>query len=854
MPKGTTVSNRMLRNLSSKLYHSDKRRNITAIVAIALSAMLIITVLSTILSVTSLARHHFQMMFGTQAEGVYMNTSLEWFEELRDSGHFDEVAMVARMGYYETETSAGDDNVILYAEEKTAGWNFNEMLEGRWPKKDGEIVVDEHFVQNHGGNLHVGDTVQIKLKTTFYETDGEAFICGICTANDAMKEARVYVSEEFFGKDESGYGLQTYCRFEGGKYTDEDLINFLRESEPEAKVTAAVNPTAVDKPGVGAMALLGGLIVVTVICAGLMIYTIYYISAVKNVVQYGQLKLIGITEKQIKSIVKLHALRQYATGFPIGCLAGVLFGHMLMPRLASYMGLRGSSTLIVRPEYFICAALLSLIVVYFGIRKPMSILSQVPPIHTVGFTGSTGEKAGKVRSVRFTPGRFARRNMRKRRKRTGLVVTSMSIVVLLFVITTNIIHSLSLDATLSMFNFFADIEIASYDALYLVEVGAAANVQKIPNELRNELEKISQGMDTVYHYNLYMPMLLYEQDADKFCEVVLDNDSYVINPDDEVYDVMVKRAQSYRDKGTPIIMQQSYRFYDYDNIDDFEVFEGKLDRDKFESGDYILAVALDGEGNSYYHAGDVVNLYDEFPDEFSYERDENGHYPFFDNLRTKEYTVMAVVSDEYRNQMAWGDTHTFEFEYILPTNLMETFPKTPELFMVTMNAPDADTLNAVEPLVKDCLAGMGGEDVVSYRSVGTYKESLEELSMLVALIGNGMALLVGVMALVNFLNSTVSGIAERKEEFSTLQAIGMMKRLLLKVLRLENLYTVLWAVIPGYLLGHLISVAALRKASEVLPYIRPDTALLPGIVLAVTIAGLSMIYPNRRTDVGDRKA
>lgn len=173
--------------------------------------------------------------------------------------------------------------------------------------------------------------------------------------------------------------------------------------------------------------------------------------------------------------------------------------------------------------------------------------------------------------------------------------------------------------------------------------------------------------------------------------------------------------------------------------------------------------------------------------------------------------------------------------------------------MVTMDAPDTDTLARVEPEVRACLKRMGGEDVVSIRSRSTYKEGLDQFAMEISLIGNGLAVLVGVMALVNFLNSTVSGIAERKEEFSTLQAIGMMKGLLLKVLRLENLYTVLWAVVPGFLIGQLVSAAAIGKLSETIPYFQWNGTVLPGVALAVVIVALSMIYPNRKTDVGDRK-
>lgn len=861
------VSDRMIKSIASRLYHTDRRRNITAIVAIALSAMMVIVAFSTIMSITALTRRNQQMTFGSQAEGVYMYCpNVYWPELLRNSGYFDDVSYVVYMGTYETNMAQENGNYFLYTDEKTAGWNFNEIMEGRWPQKDGEIAVDEDFIENNGGDVHVGDVIPIKLITAAQEVEQDAVVCGICSANDALDEARVYVSEEFFVRDYSGFRLETYCRFENGKYTGEDLENILNEvlsREYEARGLAyqkwepftVINPAAGDKLSAGAAALLGGLISITIICAGLMVYTIYYISGVKSVVQYGQLKLIGVTEKQIRSIVRRHALRQYVTGVPIGCLAGVIFGHVLMPVMAIYAGFGRKQTLMLKPEYFLYAAALSYVVVCFGTSRPMRILSQTPPIHAVGFTDSRKEKIVRVHSAQFTPGRFARKNIRKRRKKTMFVVTSVGIVMLIFVMTMNIIHSLNVDALIEQFNLFADIEIAADQTLRFMDTGGTGNVEEIPGELCAELEKVSKGLETVCHYNLYAFSFLYDEDAEKYCKIVLDHVGYQegLAEDGVEREMLIPRAQAYREKGTPIPVQQNYRFYDYDQISEFEVFEGAVDREKYESGEYVLAVAMDGYGDTYYHAGDVVRLYDEFPGEIDNTRDENGRYTFYDSLHTKEYTVLAVVSDTYQNQMAWGDKHTGGFEYILPTKLMDNFWKQPELFLVTMNAPDVDTLARVEPEVRACLERMGGEDIVSIRSRGTYKEGLERFAMEIGLIGNGLAFLVGVMALVNFLNSTVSGIAERKEEFSTLQAIGMMKRLLLKVLRLENLYTVLWAIVPGFLLGQLVSAAAINKISETIPYFKWNGTVLPGLLLAVVIILIAIIYPNRRTDVGDRR-
>ena len=72
----------MIRNLSSRLYHADRRRNLTAVTAIALSSMLIIVALSAVLSIGEMMRRSRQMLIGTQAEGVYPQIAYNWFEEI----------------------------------------------------------------------------------------------------------------------------------------------------------------------------------------------------------------------------------------------------------------------------------------------------------------------------------------------------------------------------------------------------------------------------------------------------------------------------------------------------------------------------------------------------------------------------------------------------------------------------------------------------------------------------------------------------------------------------------------------------------------------------------------------------
>ncbi len=852
------ISRKALDNLSSKLYRADRRRNLTAAAAVAMSAMLVVIVLSTVLTVSELMKRQLQMVLGNRAEGVYLAADYDWYEGLRDSGHFDDVRFSAGMGTWATDSSSGHANKLYYADKETADWTFNGLEEGRWPAAPDEIAVDRNFVKENGGDIRVGSRIAVTLKVSSAETKKDVAVTGICAANNVQNENRVYVSEDFFLANRSGNLISIYCRFEPGKYADRDLEGFLLDIRPDAVANAVVNPYAGNRPNTRTLVLIICLSVLVSVCAGLMVYTIYYISAVKNTAGYGQLKMLGITEKQIKQIVLRHAVCQYITGLPAGLIFGVVFAWALMPFAASFAGLQDAVPAL-RPEYFLCAAAVSLVVVLLGARKPIRMLAKVPPVHAALITEGGEKRIKRTHSVRFTPGSFAQKNIRRRAKKTVLVAVSAAVVMVLFVCTMTAVNSLNLDAFLQNFNQFADITVATEDVLdsnvdSSLRFLSNLEADYLPEGLEDRLVEVSNGMEMVSHYGLSMFAPLYGEEADKFCSIVLGNG---YRKDAEGDDFGVQRALEYQNgEKSAIPSEYDYRFYEYGQMEGFEVYEGSMNREKFESGNYVLVVAQDGEGESLYHAGDTVSLYSKYPEDADevvehFKPDENGRYAYFDALPRKDYEVLAVVGDSYRRQMCSGDAHmSTALEFIFPMQEIEGMPKKPGLFMVTMDAPDADTLERVEQRVAECLEKEGGENTVSFRSRSTYRSFLEQFGMVLALIGNGLAVLVGVMFIVSFLNSCVSGIAERKEEFATLQAIGMTRKSLIMVLRWENLYTVIAAAVPGYLVGQFLGFAAVRALSGRINYLVWTPSIFPGILLAAAMCAFAMVYPNRRTDIG----
>lgn len=78
-------------------------------------------------------------------------------------------------------------------------------------------------------------------------------------------------------------------------------------------------------------------ILLLVACA-VVIYSIFFISVKGKMREYGRLKVIGTTPKQIRRIVRREGLLLSLCGIPLGLLVGGAIGFAIFPAHWSWMG------------------------------------------------------------------------------------------------------------------------------------------------------------------------------------------------------------------------------------------------------------------------------------------------------------------------------------------------------------------------------------------------------------------------------------------------------------------------------------------------------------------------------------
>ena len=137
-------------------------------------------------------------------------------------------------------------------------------------------------------------------------------------------------------------------------------------------ILCAENEVTIQRVQPGMVIAVVGFALLFMVCGYLLIYNIFDISVTQDVQQYGLLRTIGCSTRQIKKLVNRQAVWLTVIGLPIGLAAGFVVSWMLLPSIMeffSYTALKATEVS-VSPLIFVIAALFTILTVLISIRKP----------------------------------------------------------------------------------------------------------------------------------------------------------------------------------------------------------------------------------------------------------------------------------------------------------------------------------------------------------------------------------------------------------------------------------------------------------------------------------------------------
>lgn len=237
------------------------------------------------------------------------------------------------------------------------------VKEGKLPKHPGEIALPEDALHYLGKDIAVGDTISLDISAGVmdgsipeYEFSADFRLTGILESNFVGYAAKSVLgivgngtAESLLPKDYFFYttDFKTYNKKDFQNIVN-DLASVLHVEEHCIQynwVLLDALGISYDKsegssldPGFSFMAAACILVGVLVLfAAGLVIYNIMKISITKRIREYGTLRAVGAERGQIYRLVSLQLLILCGAGIPVGLLLGILSSKAVLAAAAGIL-------------------------------------------------------------------------------------------------------------------------------------------------------------------------------------------------------------------------------------------------------------------------------------------------------------------------------------------------------------------------------------------------------------------------------------------------------------------------------------------------------------------------------------
>ena len=208
---------------------------------------------------------------------------------------------------------------------------------GELPTLEDEIVVQESFLDSLGYSNELGQTIKIPFSDGTIHDFKLTGILNVKTGDIGRYTA--IISKELVRQQYGDRGMIDYYigLKDAQNMSEEEATSYANTLAQQLEISddhVIVRSTYFNlkDENRGSDMLFYFLIgFITFIGSGIVIYSIFYISVASSIRNYGQLRTIGTTKRQIKQMVYREGKLLAAIGIPIGLVIGNVIGYFLIP-------------------------------------------------------------------------------------------------------------------------------------------------------------------------------------------------------------------------------------------------------------------------------------------------------------------------------------------------------------------------------------------------------------------------------------------------------------------------------------------------------------------------------------------
>lgn len=373
-------------------------------------------------------------MLGSMQHVMFMNISEEQMEKIEEDPQTEIMVPYKEGG--EVFKAEGVKYRYNYLESQSEKIKTFVPVEGRAPEKYNEIVVDRRFMENIGQECKIGGKVLLQAG----DTQEEFVICGFTDRPDAVSVSPVYVSREFAMESplmkETGFTAlvrildAAQMESSGFETIVYQMAADYRVKRADVNINGRFEEFLQRGNTIVYAAVFISLFILT--ACGIVIYCIFYLSVSSRTRQIGQLQTIGMTQKQIKKMVRREGFLLSSTAIPLGIVLGGIIAYLLEPQGWSFQNNALAAVII---------GIFGLIVVQISVGKPAELAAKVSPIEAAeNLNRGDNSKEHAWKHKRLTAFVLAQAGQEGNHKKTSLMTVSLSFGGVVFMIAASYLY------------------------------------------------------------------------------------------------------------------------------------------------------------------------------------------------------------------------------------------------------------------------------------------------------------------------------------------------------------------------------------------------------------------------------
>lgn len=883
----------LLNKLTLKNLKLNKKRTIVTIIGIMLSVALITAVTAMYFSANASL-----IKFETREKGnyhyVFQNVEKDDINRFEENRNIESYYLTQDIGYANLPESKNDYKPYIFIKAfdtnalKNLGIN---LVSGRLPEKENEIVIPTHLKTSGRVTYNIGDTLTLEVgkrvaddyeltqQNSFipdqkeeivdttereykivgiierptstiesYSAPGFTFIT-LLKEDEITNKVDIYTryTKEALKKDKEvtadilGVDRQSFITYYEGTFYYED-IDKIESEMSKAKYGLDNNGYLITlETGIFASSSMQELGIVVIIVIGIIIFTSVFciknsfdISITEKTKQYGMLSSIGATSKQIKKNVYYEAFLLGCIGIPLGIACGLLASYILiiisnffLKELISGMSLIYAFS--IYPILF--AIILGLVTLYLSAWKSAHHAAKISPIKAIRNSGDIKINSKKIKSPHYIKKIFGIGGeisyKNLKRNKKKYRTTVISIIVCVSVF-------IALSSFINLAFTAVKKEFASTDYNIQINYDIMSD-----DELSEKMRKIT-SFDNIEEYTILTNSTIsqekykikWSEEYLKYFPDVSKKEAAYIDEDESGNEVEYYETSEI---GVFAIDKDSYKKY----IDELGLNYEDI-KDKGILINYAKLYVPDKQENDYVEK--TISL-------FGYKVGDTLNWKTYYNGTTEKDTNITIGA--ITNKLPFGikNSHGYALMIVSEDLYHQQIKETSSSETILIYTKNASKLqDEIDEYAKDF--------DYSLQNTEEQVQMMKSFYTLIAIFLYGFITVIALIGVTNIFNTITTNMELRSKEFATLKSIGMTTKEFNHMIRLESFFYGTKALVIGIPIGCILSYFIYYYLTEsdasstyTLPYNAIVISILAVFILITCIMKFSINKINKQNTI-----